>query len=156
MNTLKILLAYGDDEHIDYQALLLSKNLDHEDPLIIAIKHEYVDILDLLFNKLPNIYQDEDMKKTLMQYLLHDQCIKSLRYLLDKKLFDINAVMFLDKATLLMRAVRFNYVSVVKFLLDYGADISIKDDKNKTALNYAEENNNQMMINLLTKASSKK
>ncbi|MBE6739357.1 MAG: hypothetical protein E7565_03455 [Ruminococcaceae bacterium] len=52
--------------------------------------------------------------------------------------------------TLLMVAVQKGNVCLVKHLLDMGCDVSIKSQKGKTALDYAKENNNDEIIELLT------
>ena len=52
-------------------------------------------------------------------------------------------------ATSLMMATVLNNFKIVKILLEKRADKNIKDYDNKTALDYAKENNRQLIIKLL-------
>lgn len=51
--------------------------------------------------------------------------------------------------TPLMFAARYNQVEVVKILLEKGADVTTKDDKGRTALQYAEISNAREVVSLL-------
>ena len=54
--------------------------------------------------------------------------------------------------TPLMFAARYNKVDILKYLLENGADKTIKDDKGKTALKYAELSNSTEALNFLKQA----
>jgi len=54
--------------------------------------------------------------------------------------------------TPLMFAARYNKVEIVKYLLERGADKSIKDDRGYTAAQYAEFSNSQEALTYLKKA----
>lgn len=56
-----------------------------------------------------------------------------------------------DGYTPLHKAVLKNKIKVVELLLAKGADVSIKDKKGKTALDYATKNKNKRLIELLSK-----
>lgn len=71
-------------------------------------------------------------------------------YILELGLCDIDAVCGSEGETaLICAAKRDNGISAIKVLLDHGADKTIKDDNGKTAYDYAIENGNTELAELL-------
>ena len=60
------------------------------------------------------------------------------------------------EGTFLVIAARKQFDGVVKVLLDYGADVNLKDIHGKTAVYYAEQTGNKKIIDLLEKISESK
>ena len=74
-----------------------------------------------------------------------------VKYLIENQYFDVNAI---DPAgnTALIVASKYDQVEIVTLLLNYGADAELVNRSNKTALDFALENNNQELIAILQKS----
>ncbi|MBE6740021.1 MAG: hypothetical protein E7565_06870 [Ruminococcaceae bacterium] len=72
-----------------------------------------------------------------------------ITYLIENKLYSVNDYDEHNK-TALIAAVKGNSSEAVTLLLNYGADTALKDANGKTALDYAVENGNTEMIEVLT------
>ncbi len=71
-------------------------------------------------------------------------------YIIELGIYDIDAVCGSEGETaLICAAKRDNGISAIKVLLDHGADKTIKDDNGKTAYDYAVENGNTELAELL-------
>ncbi|OQA36320.1 MAG: Ankyrin repeats (3 copies) [Candidatus Dependentiae bacterium ADurb.Bin331] len=53
------------------------------------------------------------------------------------------------KQTALMIAVQFGNIDTAKYLVENGADITLVDSQKKTALDYAQQQQNQLLIKIL-------
>ena len=74
-----------------------------------------------------------------------------LEYMLEKNYFDVNVLVHTEnKQTALMLAVDEKSYDTCRTLLDYGADITLKDSNGKTALNYAIELDDEKLIAMLS------
>lgn len=67
---------------------------------------------------------------------------------------DVNANT--PSGTALMRAAKRGYLDIVQLLLDYGANPEIKDVNGKKALEFAQENNHQNVVDLLSEWGMRK
>ena len=73
-----------------------------------------------------------------------------IQYLVESGVYDIDAVCGSEGETaLICAAKRDNGISAIKVLLDHGADKTIKDDNGKTAYDYAVENGNTELAEVL-------
>lgn len=75
--------------------------------------------------------------------------VSVVEYFLEKGLYDVNDVVSLDGTTSLIQAVQGDSYEVCELLIEQGADITVIDQNGKTAYDYAMENGNQKIIDLL-------
>ena len=79
--------------------------------------------------------------------------LKKIKSMLNKEVNIKTLINAVDKEnnTALILASKFGYSEIVKILIENGADINIKNNDGKTALDYAEENDYKNIIQLLKK-----
>jgi ankyrin repeat protein len=70
------------------------------------------------------------------------------KYLIEELHYNINAI-GRDRQTAIVKAAKRNSTEMVKYLIEKGADQTIRDNDNKSAKDYAAANDNAEMINLL-------
>ena len=77
--------------------------------------------------------------------------LKKIKSMLNKEVNIKTLINAVDKEnnTALILASKFGYHKIVKILIENGADINIKNNDGKTALDYAEENDYKSIIELL-------
>lgn len=77
--------------------------------------------------------------------------LKKIKSMLNKEINIKTLINAVDKEnnTALILASKFGYDEIVKILIENGADINIKNNDGKTALDYAEENDYKNIIELL-------
>ena len=79
--------------------------------------------------------------------VIEQENIEILKYLIEEKNFDVDAILY-EGNTPLMRFVEIENKEIIKYLLSQGADVSIRNEEGKTALDIAEENGNKEIIKL--------
>ena len=77
--------------------------------------------------------------------------LKKIKSMLNKEVNIKTLINAVDKEnnTALILASKFGYHEIVKIFIENGADINIKNNDGKTALDYAEENDYKSIIELL-------
>lgn len=83
-----------------------------------------------------------------LTYSAHYNNYNAVKYFIEEDYFNINDCDG-EKDTALIVATKHEHVKIVELLLELGANKSIKDANGKTALDYAKENNNSEIIDLL-------
>jgi len=89
-----------------------------------------------------------DFLQNLMTLSVDSNNLLILSFLIDNYDLDINRI-YENGDTLLLQAVKNNNVRIVEYLVRKNADRTIKDQKGKTALSYAEQRLNQILIDIL-------
>lgn len=72
-----------------------------------------------------------------------------VKMLLEYGEFDVNLKSSYNDATLLITATKSENICLVEYLLSIGCDVTLEDNANKTALDYAQEYKNEEIIKLL-------
>ena len=91
--------------------------------------------------------------KTLLGLAAYQNNSLVVQYLLDEKIYDIDEIVnpkYTQKTALIIAVEQQSY-NACQILLDYGANKSIKDTYDKTAVDYAEELNDERLIAMLNK-----
>lgn len=83
-----------------------------------------------------------------LTYAVHYGNYDATKYLLDKYIFSVDS---LDEngCTALISAVKHNQVEIVDLLLSYGANIELVDSMGLCAVDYAIQNENQLILDML-------
>lgn len=128
------------------------KNIDRVDEygrtaLLYAIEGKHPDVVKLLLDHGadPEI-RDESEEKSALSYAVEVDCVKCAELLI-KKGADPNDNG--DGYTPLMRAARYGQYNMVRTLIKYGADINAKDEEGRTALSWAKENQEDLIVEYL-------
>ena len=111
-------------------------------PLLVACKNPNitVDILQFLFDKNPKAIDVKVHGDTLLMYAVKIGNLVSVKFLLDKKVFDINEMDSNDFNPLLYSCMKRNF-AIVKLLVDAGANINVKQTDGYTCLIYTDYDN---------------
>lgn len=167
---LELLLSYGADPY---------KNNFRQEPYEKAVNNLGMQSYysDLTQDKLKDIYEynvkkarlfykysnsiviSKENNSTLLHLLACNQYIDFLDELLHENKEYVNIKRSSDGKTPLILAVKahkdfediMDNTGVIHLLLEYGADINVKDVEGKTALDYARENNDILIIEMLNK-----
>ncbi len=141
----KILLEYHAD--VNFQS-----SIDGVTPLIAALDDKNLEIAKLLLTEGTNIdvnLQDIN-NSTALTKAAYENYIDIVKLLLTKKDIKLNLQGYMG-GTALLNAVQNQNSEIAYLLLDAGADASISNEFNTNALNYALENLDYEMSNLLIK-----
>lgn len=133
-------------------------NLDKRDqwrlkftPFLHATQNRNIEIMDILRSNGAKIYLGGEGKNSGNNALLvaaWDGSLQVIEYLLSTGEFSINQTENNGFTALIKASIR-GHVTIVKYLLKQGADSSIRDRMNKTALDYAIDKGHQEIIMLL-------
>lgn len=126
-----------DIAHKRYVASLPGIEPENEEEVIKAFKYA-----------LENINYDNVDWRLVLQHSVSNDRIKIVKLLLDQKYCNVNDTEETGM-TALMFAARDSTPEMVQFLLDYGADKSMKCSDGKTAYDYAVEFGNEQIAELL-------
>lgn len=160
LEIVKLLIEYGattetvDGEHGPLkEALFYYHSNDVE---IVELVLEYGNTDELVFEAakmVPRVFDKTKQNGTVFVDGYDETSAKGIteivKILLGDK--DVNSSYSFGK-TLLMVAVENENIYLVNYLLSVGADVSIFDDKGKTALDYAIETDNEDLIYLITQS----
>ncbi len=98
---------------------------------------------------------ENDEEETPFELAVYVENIELVRLLLKNRKINVNKAGFCG-ITPLHRAVESDDIVLVKLLLDYGANVKVKDDFGETPLSMAKENENKEIIQLLQAVGAKK
>lgn len=143
MDIIKLLLEHGADSNIT--------NNNGKNSLFGAAGFGHIKVVKLLLDKGANAKaKTKENYTTLMSAELHPKIIA----LLIKHNPDINAKFYGD--TVLIRSTSQGTYETVKILLENNAEINIKDEKGRTALDHANMRRDKKLIELIKKHGGKK
>ncbi len=131
----KYLVEHGADTHI--------KDSFHKTPLVYAIEKNRIKVIMYLSQKVNVPIENEDND---IFYLAQQGELDKVREFFEA--VDINSVNK-DGKTILHIGAEFSQIEIVKFALELGIDVTIKDDDGRTALNYAKFSANKEIIRIL-------
>jgi ankyrin repeat protein len=120
-------------------------------PLLAAVCNGHFELADTL------IQMGADRSADKLQFLIQaarENQVSALDYIVEKLHFDpaiLNDLSAKSENPLIVAAKKGNY-EAAKWLLDHGADKTVKDRFRKTALDWAEANGHQRIVELLSEA----
>ncbi len=142
--SVKLLLEKGVNLH--------TENQYNQSALHLAVEGNHLDTVELLLKNGAKVDSRDHFKTSIINVAADSGHTKILKKLLinGANINDIDA----HKNTNLMLAIMNNRLETVKFLLEKGADIYHKNNREKTALDVAEERKHLDCINLLKSADA--
>jgi ankyrin repeat protein len=150
MNTVKTLIDAGAD--------INAKCYDGTNALMMAAIRYNVDIVKVLLDAGANVNAKHSEGYTALMGAAFAGRLDNVKALLDAGA-DINSKDNKGTTALMVATIGrqrlFKTAEAVKLLLEKGADVTIKDKEGKTALEYAKENGDDEIINLLKQAGAK-
>lgn len=140
------------------EALLKQIDLYHINPntriykgrtlLHYAILGDNIEIVNSLCNFGVNINLCDDNYNTPLHFAIIQNSYKMIETLLKIKNIDYNALGEFDQ-TPLHKAVVIGNLKIIKLLIEMGADPFMVDEKNESPLDYAKDENNEVIIKYL-------
>lgn len=157
-----ILLLAASNNQIDLVTRLLKmeifdvnhKNQNGITALHFAILQENLEMVKMLVEYGADVELEDTGKSNAIAYAISKRNIDIMRYLLDCKPEMLNKKY--SYGSILHIAILLGFQDIVDFLLQYNIDISITDDSKKTALDFAKQKQDNVIINLIQEHMQKK
>lgn len=146
LEIINLLLNYGANVNI--------QNKVGYTALMDAVEANNLDLIRLLLAHRANPdLKEYEVGETALLIAVEDESLEAVKILILKGKANINLQDEIGN-TALMNAINNNDNNMVEFLLENGADISIRNQNDEDALDLARENDNQEMLNMLEWISS--
>ena len=142
------------NEHLQNENIFLKTQL-YSETLIHYISSGNIYLFKSLINEInypiDSYFNDYSSQKgfTLLTLSSKEQEIDFVKYLILNKKADVNITNKKDKWSALMYAVEKHNFGIVRFLLQYGADVNIIDEDGFNALAIAVDTQNEEMVKIL-------